>query len=156
MDGWECMGGDGTGGYMGVGVNGKRGCVCVCMGKGMQNFKKSASINTLTDLASSIIKSFSNDKLPSQPSTYISWQASQTSPPLTTPRTGPLRRWRSGRVPRRPATEWSRKLGRRRRLRGSWGHPVLLHGHPHESQSMEYHSITPKKKTIISNTHNTI
>ena len=49
------------------------------------------------------------------------WQDSRTSPPLTTPGTGNIRRWGSGRLLRRPATEWWLILRRRSRLCWGWG-----------------------------------
>ena len=51
---------------------------------------------------------------------YTSWQDSQTSPPLSDLATGCIRRWWSGRLPRKPPWGSYRPSGRQRRPWGSW------------------------------------
>ena len=51
---------------------------------------------------------------------YTSWQDSQTSPPMSDPATGCIRRWWSGRLPRKPPWGSYRPSGRQRWPWRSW------------------------------------
>ena len=89
-------------------------------------------------------------------SMFIFWQDSRTSPPLTTPRTGNIRRWCSGRLLRRPATEWWLILRRRSRLCWGWGpSPASAQSLPWVSGHGTLHD-SIKEKPPISNTLNII